>query len=260
MTSPIFQQFTVDNEAGTISFVDDKNITWQAEWNEEGPERLDEWPAFLQSRCFISEEGLAATEDGEVICQFMPVVPDEGLTQDQVDQILRWFMRYDAVVASSNATAKEAFESMTEIHNRHFEKLNQDGEYLFAKTLHQNAKERSEKASKRSTDLLNSYGPLLRNFVQKALGDAKSRTWKSDFGSISLRTQPEVVEIVDEEEGIRWLEANGGESAIVKSIGKSLLTNEIKNKIAVLQPDSFRLNRAPDKVSITTGVKKAVKG
>lgn len=259
MISPIFQQFTIDNEAGTISFVDEKNTTWQAERNEAGPERLDEWPAFLQSHCFISEDGLAATEDGEVICQFMPVVPDTGFTQDQVERVLRWIMRQDSVFASSNETAKEAKASIEEIEARHMEKLNQNEEYIFAKTLQANATARSERAAKRADQLRNTYGPLLGDFARKALGEAKVRTWKCDYGSISLRSKPEVIEIVDEENAILWLEANGGQVAIKKAIGKSLFTDDIKKRIAILQPDSFRLFRSPDTITIASGVKKAVK-
>lgn len=72
----------------------------------------------------------------------------------------------------------------------------------------------------------NRYGEQMAAFARTKL--RKTKTWHSPFGSVSFRTSPAKVAVLDEEKAIEWAEASCPMAVKVK---RSLLVSQVPDSI-----------------------------
>ena len=171
-----------------------------------------------ESKYTITEDGLKVDmATGEVVGV---VVPDEFVAEqpdfrNEADDkeppllsegFVSWIMakrlKYDARHASAYAVYREHELKANAIIEKAVEEAKKTPEYIEAYTVMTNSFRMTEDANK-ARQFFAGYDPELGRYAAANL-DGKSKTLKTPFGSISLRKNPDKLEIVDEASLIEW--------------------------------------------------------
>lgn len=102
---------------------------------------------------------------------------------------------------------------------------------------------------KRKEWLLGRFAAELETFAAAELNGKKTRTLKTPFGSLSFRTAPGSVKVLDMEAAVKW--AKMYEPDAVK-VTESVLVSKVGPVNAL--PDCFEVSGSADKFYIKTGV------
>lgn len=172
---------------------------------------LDLRPGTLRA----TEDGLVVTEDGEVV----GVITPAEFVEEKVDGeepplmsegLVNWVMskrlKYEAARASAYTYAVEATQAADKIIEEATAKAiaaaKLTPEYLEAAAVERNASKMVEKAEQ-ALVFFDGYTPELGRYAAANL-TGKSKTLNTPFGSISLRKNPDKIEVVDERAFELW--------------------------------------------------------
>lgn len=125
--------------------------------------------------------------------------------------------------------------------------LDADTEIVKAKAILANAQAMVKAAERRREALEWRFGIELSEWARGQIKDGK--TWRSQFGTVAFRTQPERVAVVDEAKAIEW--ARNGCPSAIKITEKFLVSMLPKGVVG----DGMELKPECETHSIKTGVK-----
>lgn len=181
-------------------------------------------------------------ETGEVMeeCKTAFAVTDEKT----LDEFMRWALRLqaqaDAVMTRPEVQAAEALLDSPEV--REAQKVVWNAGAMAARLL-----------AKRDR-LIAWQTPLLERVVGKLLGDGKSRTWRTLFGSISLRKKAASYDVVDETLALPWIRKR-----VPGAVHESIGLRDLKAAVSVEEAAGLPgLSVKPEGVTVT--VQSEVKG
>jgi len=159
----------------------------------------------------VTEEGLVVDPDGEIVGV---VTPDEFVEEKaestepplMSEGFVNWLMakrlKYDARHASAYGVYREHELKANAVIEKAVEEAKKTPEYIEAYTVMTNSFRMIEDANK-ARQFFAGYDPELGRYAAANL-DGKSKTLKTPFGWISLRKNPDKLEIVDEASLIEW--------------------------------------------------------
>lgn len=95
------------------------------------------------------------------------------------------------------------------------------------------------------------FGAELEHFAAGELLGAKTRTLKTPYGSLSFRTSPGSIKVVNEEGALEWAKAHCPEAVKVK---ESVLVTPLKGQEEMLPVAFFEVEGPKDRFYVKTGV------
>jgi hypothetical protein len=140
-----------------------------------------------------------------------------------------------------------------------------EADALRDKALLDSVKERLESkiraSESRAEWLRGRFGEELSEFARAELQGGKSKTLKMTWGSLSFRSKPSALKIVDQEKAVKWAEAYVPESVKVeKKVLVSQLRGDWVEALSIAPPHEldergFTLEPETETFTIKTGVK-----
>ena len=171
----------------------------------------------------ISKDGfIVDTETGEVLGHAQAHERFVVDSSNAAEWVLERIQAADADVAACDARLKAISENIAAMRKEH---------------------------EKRKDWLLMRFAAELEAFAAAELDGKKTRTFKTPFGSLSFRTAPGSVKVLDMEEAVKW--AKMYEPEAVK-VTETVLVSKVTHPNSL--PDCFEVSGPADKFYIKTGV------
>ncbi|MCW5939883.1 MAG: hypothetical protein KF884_10815 [Fimbriimonadaceae bacterium] len=150
---------------------------------------------------------------GEILGE--AVAESACLNEEEAERILERIQA--AVIARDSAATRRA--TVAELRSARLAELERTDEALMALADRDaNLSALEAAASQKVEFLAEAYREALREFAQRKLAGVKTRTWKTECGSVSLRRVSPRPTVVDHEAAAAWLEAKGHDEAIERRV------------------------------------------
>lgn len=161
-------------------------------------------------------------ETGEVLGEAL--ADQTGLTTEEAERAMARLLA--AVVAKEGAARRRA--SVAELRAARLAEIERSDEALIALADRDaNLVALEASAMKKVEFLAAAYREALADFARRELAGRKARTWKSEFGSLSLRRVNPRPSVVDHEAAAAWLESKECASPIERRVKVTLVPDSL---------------------------------
>lgn len=213
-----------------------------------------------QDSTTTTDDGLIVnTETGEIVGVAEPEArPSDGTMSDSlVEWVLQKILTYDSRAAAAEATLDRAGATREAMIDAAMNLLREDAEFVRNEAVIANAKSMREEAEKKAEFFRARYSDDLGRYAAANLGTSKTRTLKTTFGAISLRTVPAKLTVSDEASFIEWASRECPEAVkrtpLISKVGAAFKDAMLANPEAA-QKVGLAIEPESTTVTIKTGV------
>lgn len=228
------------------------NTTIERPEATEAPEFVLPNPNLMEVDGFIID-----LETGEIVSG-AEVPQASDIPEAFIEGLIRKLNRLDSRAASARASGIEALRSKQALVDEALAKLRATPEFMELGAVELASVRLQERNEKAADAIRMHFEGTFRAFAATELGKGKERTWRSPFGSISLRKlQPEIT--LPETQDASWLERLYAvlPSAIKQTVALKPLRDGLKDAAmaADLEGLDIKLKEQPDKVEVVSAFK-----